>query len=278
MNAWPLLHVGVFASVVMVIGWLWQRRSGNAGPVDVLWAGCLAVAAPYCAWMSDGAVLPRVLVAVLGGVWGARLALHLGVRVFGDPHEDGRYRALRAHWNGSQSKFLGFFLAQAVVVVLFAVPFLAAASNPTPDWSLSTTIAIAVWLIAVGGEALADRQLSAHKANPANRGKTCRTGLWRYSRHPNYFFEFVHWFAYLALAVGAGPWPVALCALGPVVMFVFLYRFTGIPYTEQQALRSRGEDYAQYQRSTSAFFPLPLRPELPGELHVYRYRPALHAA
>ncbi|WP_258526745.1 DUF1295 domain-containing protein, partial [Xanthomonas oryzae] len=60
MNAWPLLHVGVFASVVMVIGWRWQRRSGNAGPVDVLWAGCLALAAPYCAWMSEGAVLPRV--------------------------------------------------------------------------------------------------------------------------------------------------------------------------------------------------------------------------
>ncbi|RBH34993.1 DUF1295 domain-containing protein, partial [Xanthomonas oryzae] len=164
---------------------------------------------------------------------------------------------LRAHWNGSQRKFLGFFLAQAMVVVLFAVPFLAAASNPRTGWSVWTSIAIAVWLIAVGGEALADRQLSAHKANPANGGKTCRTGLWRYSRHPNYFFEFVHWFAYLALAVGAGPWPVALCALGPVVMFVFLYRFTGIPYTEQQALRSRGEDYARYQRSTSAFFPLP---------------------
>ncbi|MEA9827783.1 DUF1295 domain-containing protein [Xanthomonas campestris pv. raphani] len=257
MTVWPLLHVGVFAAVVMVLGWLWQCRSGNAGPVDVLWAGCLAVAAPYCAWMSDGALLPRVLVAVLGGVWGARLAWHLGVRVFGDPHEDGRYRALREHWNGDQRKFLGFFLAQAVVVVLFSVPFLAAASNPNPAWSLWSSLAIVVWLIAVGGEALADRQLSAHKANPANRGKTCRTGLWRYSRHPNYFFEFVHWFAYLALAVGAGPWPVALCALGPVVMFVFLYRFTGIPYTEQQALRSRGEDYAQYQRSTSAFFPFP---------------------
>ncbi|MCF5930981.1 DUF1295 domain-containing protein, partial [Xanthomonas perforans] len=101
------------------------RRSGNPAPVDVSRAGCLAVPAPYCAWMSEGALLPRVLVAVLGGVWGARLALHLGVRVFGDPHEDGRYRALREHWNGSQSKILGFFLAQAGVVVLFAVPFLA---------------------------------------------------------------------------------------------------------------------------------------------------------
>lgn len=108
MTVWPLLHVGVFAAVVMVLGWLWQRRSGNAGPVDVLWAGCLAVAAPYCAWMSEGALLPRVLVAVLGGVWGARLAWHLGVRVFGDPHEDGRYRALREHWNGDQRKFWAF--------------------------------------------------------------------------------------------------------------------------------------------------------------------------
>ncbi|KAB7763838.1 DUF1295 domain-containing protein [Xanthomonas maliensis] len=257
MNAWPLLHVALFATVVMLIGWLWQCRSGNAGPVDVLWAGCLAVAAPYCAWMADGALLPRVLVGLLGGLWGARLALHLGRRVFGDEQEDGRYRALREHWNGDQRKFLGFFLAQAVVVVLFAVPFLAAASNPRDGWSTWTLLAIVVWLVAVAGEALADRQLAAHKADPANRGTTCRRGLWRYSRHPNYFFEFVHWFAYLALAVGAGPLPVALCALGPLVMFAFLYRFTGIPYTEQQALRSRGEDYARYQRCTSAFFPLP---------------------
>jgi steroid 5-alpha reductase family enzyme len=109
----------------------------------------------------------------------------------------------------------------------------------------------------VAGEALADRQLAAHRRDPANKGKTCRSGLWRYSRHPNYFFEFLHWFAYVFLAVGMGIGWIAASLIGPAVMLVFLYRVTGIPYTEAQALRSRGEDYAEYQRTTSPFLPLP---------------------
>ncbi|WP_058197235.1 DUF1295 domain-containing protein, partial [Xanthomonas translucens] len=181
------------------------------------------------------------------------------VRVFGDAHEDGRYRALREHWHGDQRRFLLFFLGQALVVVLFALPLSMAAHNPLPQWSMWTTLALATWLLAVGGESLADRQLAAFRAAPGNKGKTCRRGLWRYSRHPNYFFEFVHWFAYVFLAVGSGALWVGIAALGPLLMFAFLYRVTGIPYTEQQALRSRGQDYADYQRSTSAFFPLPPR-------------------
>ncbi len=259
MSAWPLLHVALFALAVMLAGWLWQCRSRNAGVVDVLWAGCLAAAAVYCAALADGATLPRMLVALMGGLWGARLALHLARRVFGDPHEDGRYRALREHWHDDPRWFLLFFLGQGAVVVLFAVPFWLAAHNPVPHWTPWTTLALVTWGVAVGGESLADRQLAAHRADPGNRGTTCRRGLWRYSRHPNYFFEFVHWFAYVALAVGSGPLPVALCALGPLLMFAFLYRVTGIPYTERQALRSRGADYADYQRRTSAFFPLPPR-------------------
>ncbi len=259
MNAWPLLHVGAFTALAMLAGWTWQRRSRNAGVVDVLWAACMALAALYCAWRGDGAALPRVLTAAMGGLWGARLAWHLGVRVFGDAHEDGRYRALREHWHGDQRRFLLFFLGQALVVVLFAVPLSIAAHNPLPHWSVWTTLALATWLLAVGGESLADRQLAAFRADPANKGKTCRRGLWRYSRHPNYFFEFVHWFAYVFLAVGGAALWVGVAALGPLLMFAFLYRVTGIPYTEQQALRSRGQDYADYQRSTSAFFPLPPR-------------------
>jgi len=259
MNAWPLLHVGAFTALVMLAGWAWQRHSRNAGVVDVLWAACMALAAVYCAWRADGAALPRVLTAAMGGLWGARLAWHLGVRVFGDTHEDGRYRALREHWHGDQRRFLLFFLGQALVVVLFALPLSIAAHNPLPQWSVWTTLALATWLLAVGGESLADRQLAAFRADPGNKGKTCRRGLWRYSRHPNYFFEFVHWFAYVFLAVGSGTLWVGIAALGPLLMFAFLYRVTGIPYTEQQALRSRGQDYADYQRSTSAFFPLPPR-------------------
>ena len=104
-------------------------------------------------------------------------------------------------------------------------------------------MAATVWLVSVGGESLADAQLARFRANPANRGKTCRSGLWRYSRHPNYFFEWLHWFAYVLLAAGS---PLHWLAWsGPVVMYVFLRWISGIPWTEQQALRSRGEDYAR---------------------------------
>ena len=117
--------------------------------------------------------------------------------------------------------------------------------------------AIAVWLVAVGGEWLADRQLAAFRAAPANRGQVCRDGLWAWSRHPNYFFEWLHWFAYVLLAANGGAWAWSL--LGPVVMLAFLYRVSGIPWTEANALRSRPEAYARYQREVSPFIPWPPR-------------------
>jgi steroid 5-alpha reductase family enzyme len=140
---------------------------------------------------------------------------------------------------------------------LFALPLLAAASNPGDSVTAWTVAAIAIWLVSVAGESIADRQLAAWVSNPANKGRTCRRGLWAWSRHPNYFFEAQHWFAYAFLAVGA---PMAWLAFtGPLLMFGFLYRVTGIPYTEAQSLRSRGDDYRAYQREVSAFLPWPPR-------------------
>lgn len=258
MDAWPLLWVLIGAGVMMVLGWAWQRGSANAGIVDVLWSAGMAGGAVFYALVLPGATLPRVLVALLGGLWGARLSLHLARRVFSEA-EDGRYRALRERWNGHQGKFLAFFLAQAMFVVFFSIPFWIAAHNPAADWTRWTTLAVAVWLVAVVGESVADRQLAAHRTNLANKGKTCRSGLWRYSRHPNYFFEWLHWFTYVFLSIGLGVGWTALSLIGPALMLAFLYRVTGIPYTEAQALRSRGADYAEYQRTTSAFIPLPPR-------------------
>jgi len=255
-NAWPLLWVALAAAAVMTCGWLWQKRSGNAGVVDVLWSAGMAATAVFYAAVLPGSGLSRLLVALFGGLWGARLAIHLGRRVFSE-EEDGRYANLRRLWNGNQRNFLLFFLAQALFVLLFSLPFWIAAHNPASAWTLWTTLALLVWLTAVLGEGIADRQLAAHRRDPANRGKTCRSGLWRYSRHPNYFFEWLHWFAYVFLGIGLGAGWVALSLIGPALMLAFLYRVTGIPYTEAQALRSRGQDYADYQRTTSPFIPLP---------------------
>jgi steroid 5-alpha reductase family enzyme len=114
-------------------------------------------------------------------------------------------------------------------------------------------------LVAVAGEAIADRQLQRFRENPANRGQVCQTGLWRYSRHPNYFCEWLHWWAYVACS---GLRPVTLWGLlGPLAMWWFLNRVTGIPPTEAQSLKSRGEAYRRYQQTTSRFFPWPPRAE-----------------
>jgi len=121
------------------------------------------------------------------------------------------------------------------------------------QWGWCDLLGFLLWVIAICGESLADRQLDAFKANPANRGKVCESGLWYYSRHPNYFFEWLIWVAFFLFALPA-PWGWATI-VAPALMLFFLLRVTGIPYTEQQSLRSRGAAYRQYQRSTSAFVP-----------------------
>lgn len=253
MNMWKSLGVlWLAAALVMTAGWSWQRRRSNAGIVDVLWAAGLGSAAVLLGLGGEGALLPRALVAATGGFWGARLALHLWKRVSREP-EDGRYRYLRAHWQGSQLKFFGFFQFQALLIVLFALPFAAVARNRTGTFTPWMAIGLTLWVVSLLGESVADAQLRRFRADPANRGHTCDRGLWRFSRHPNYFFEWLHWWTYVGLAVGSAvAW---LSGVGPVLMYVFLRWVSGVPFTEAQALRTRGEEYRRYQKQTSVFFP-----------------------
>lgn len=247
-----LLLVWLVSAAVQAGGWIWQWPRRNAGIVDVLWAALVGLASVLVAWLGPGAALPRTLLALCGGAWGLRLAWHLWRRVRGKP-EDGRYAQLRRHWHGDQRKWFAFFQAQALLVVLFALPFVAVASNTVAGWTPWLALGLVVWFASVAGEAIADAQLARFRADPAHRGRTCRTGLWARSRHPNYFFEWLHWCAYVCFAVGSPLWWLA--PAGPVLMYAFVRWISGVPWTEAQALRTRGDDYRAYQREVPMLFP-----------------------
>lgn len=236
-------------SGLMCVLWLLHFPMRNASIVDPGWAAGMAILALIYGFLGDGYWPRSALMMAMGAIWGSRLCLYLLMRVLGHP-EEGRYVEIRRKWGSNIGfKFLLFFEGQAALCVLLAIPFYIAARNAEPQLSALELIAVAIWLIAVAGESLADAQLAAFKRNPANKGKTCRAGLWNYSRHPNYFFE---WLVWVAFAVFAHHWTALL---SPALMLYFLLRVTGIPATEAQALRTKGDDYRDYQQRTSMFVP-----------------------
>lgn len=243
-------------ALTMALAWLRQRSTRDATSVDVVWTVNLGLLALLYAALGDGAGPRRILLAVLVGAWCARLSLHLlRTRVLVADHgEDKRYAELREAWGErAQPRFFWLYQAQALLDALLSLPFLLVAMDGDAALGWLEGAAALVLAASVVGESVADSQLAAFKADPANRGRTCRSGLWRYSRHPNYFFEWLAWCAFALLALGA-PWGwLGLSA--PLLMLFLLLKVTGVPPAESQALRSRGDDYRAYQRTTSAFFP-----------------------
>lgn len=254
MNA-PLFTAGgiVLAAAVMSTLWFVQRRTRNAGIVDVGWAASIAALAVLYSIFGQSPLPFRVVGGAMGLLWGARLAWHLHRRGHGRP-EDGRYRKLREKWGDEfQQKLFFFYQIQAVTVGFFAAPFAVIANAPALSWSVIHVMGIALWLIGWIGESIADAQLRAFKMRHADPAAVCKDGLWRYSRHPNYFFEWLVWCGVALYALPApGGWAALLC---PLAMLFLLLRGTGIPATEQYALSVKGEAYRRYQRETSAFIP-----------------------
>ena len=256
MSGPALVALGLgLAAALMAAAFLLAVRIRNFSIVDIAWSAAFAPTVLLYATLSQGYAPRRALIAAMVTAWSLRLAGHLHARIASlHPEEEGRYVELRRLWaTHLHRRFLLFFQAQGALVALLSLPFLLACLDRRPALGAFEAAGCALFVFAIAGEALADRQLAAFKADPGNRGRTCRAGLWRYSRHPNYFFEWLVWVAYAVFA-RPSPWGWT-SAYAPLLMLFFLFRVTGIPMAEEQALRSRGDDYREYQRTTSAFFP-----------------------
>jgi steroid 5-alpha reductase family enzyme len=253
-----ILLFGVGSSalfLIFTITWAIQLRTNNAAIVDSVWSASFPLLAMIYFFITDGFETRKVLMLVMVLVWGFRLATYLLIRTLGHP-EDVRYTALRKQWGARQNiLMLRFFYFQAVLALLLSIPFALTMLNGSRKIKWIEWIGAAIWLVAVNGESIADYQLRKFKSNPANKGKICGAGLWKYSRHPNYFFEWLVWVSYFVFALGS-PWGW-LSIICPLSILYFLLKVTGIPYTEAQMIKSRGQSFIDYQKSTSSFVPLP---------------------
>jgi steroid 5-alpha reductase family enzyme len=255
-----LVCITVALSLVMSGAWLVWRLTSNAGWIDTVWTFGLggicviAILLPLADWTSR-----RWLVALLISGWAMRLGAHIATRTAGIT-DDPRYAKLVRDWGeDAQLEMFALLQKQALVSVPLAMSVLLAAFNPVPGLRVQDMLGVLVFLIGVAGAATADSQLRAFRRDSAKQGKVCDTGLWRFSRHPNYFFECIGWAAYPLLAIDLGGiHPFGFAALaGPACISWLLVYISGIPPLEEHMLQKHGDAFRRYQVRTSRLFPLP---------------------
>jgi steroid 5-alpha reductase family enzyme len=255
-----LAGIAVSLSVLMTIAWAVQQRTGNSGWVDTIWTFAVGLVGAGSALWPIGGAAPNArqwLVAALVAIWSLRLGLHIAARSAGIT-DDPRYAAFASEWGVDSPRRMFIFLQnQGFGSIPLVLAIFLAARFPDPALRLQDMLGALILLAGIAGEALADAQLKRFRLDPANKGRVCDAGLWRWSRHPNYFFEWFGWLAYPVIAIAPDyGWGWA-SLLAPAFMYWILVHVTGIPPLEQQMLRSRGERYRDYQSRTSAFFPRP---------------------
>ncbi|MGC4020812.1 MAG: DUF1295 domain-containing protein [Cyclobacteriaceae bacterium] len=257
-NFIPLFEYGgATLLIVFAATWLIQLRTKNAAIVDSVWAVSFPLLALIYCTQSNTFEFRKGILLVMVLVWGMRLAAYLFVRTI-NHKEDVRYTELRNKWGKHQNiLMLRFYLVQALLALILSYPFAIVMVSPQKEMNSIEWFSFIIWIVAVVGESLADAQLKNFKSNPANKGKICQDGLWNYSRHPNYFFEWLVWVSYFLFAVTVPFGWISI--ISPMLILYFLLKVTGIPYTEQQMIKSRGQDFIEYQKNTSSFFPLPKR-------------------
>jgi steroid 5-alpha reductase family enzyme len=248
------LTVGAIILALVTLLWLASLALKDSSIVDIFWGSGFVMAAWAAFFLEPGQALPRHwLLCGLVSLWGLRLALHILWRNWGKP-EDYRYQAWRkeagqAWWWRS---FFKVFLLQGLLMWIIAAPLVAVLSSRQPEQLTWLDILAALaWLIGFFFEAAGDWQLARFKANPANKGKVLREGVWRFSRHPNYFGDALQWWAYYLLALAAGAW---WTVFSPLLMTILLLRISGAALLEKSLVENK-PGYAEYVQSTSQFIP-----------------------
>ncbi len=247
--------------LVFLVSWGFARRCDNYSLVDVVWAFGIGLTAWF--WLIPSEWHAKQWVAaVMVSLWSLRLGWHLQKRIrHHHPQEDARYIKLREVWKDREvSAFFWFFQAQAGSVVLLALPFLFIARDADHPWGMWESVGLTLSLVGIAGEGWADAQMAAFKKTNGDSKAVCQSGLWYYSRHPNYFFEAVIWSGFYIFACGS-EWGWATLH-APAMIVYLLLRVTGIPPTEAAAVLRKGDAYRNYQKSTSAFIPWPPRQKI----------------
>jgi steroid 5-alpha reductase family enzyme len=244
----------VVLCVFMTLVWALSRIINNSGVVDLAWALGFSLIAIIYASVCQIQTLRQWAITAMMVIWSLRLAWHLGIRFCRwYPHEDPRYTALEGKLGKfADEKMLLVFLWQGVVLTLMTAPLAVVVTDPNRNVGMLQFLSFVLWLTALIGESIADAQLNRYVANPENKGKTCQLGLWKYSRHPNYFFEWLGSVAFFIFAADSpfGIWTI-VC---PILMLHLLLNVTGVKPAEEHSQESRA-DYKEYQRQTSAFVP-----------------------
>ncbi len=258
MAFWEIYLLG-FAVVMACLTalWLLSLVIKDTSIVDIFWGSGFVIAALVYFGFSDGYPGRKWLTLILVAIWGLRLTLHLARRNLGKG-EDFRYRSWRRQ-HGARWwwwSFFQVFLLQGVFLWIVSLPLLGAQFSAQPaSFTLLDGLAVLLWSVGFFFEAVGDYQLARFKADPANEGKVLDSGLWRYTRHPNYFGDAVQWWAFYLLALAAGAW---WAIISPVLMTFLLMRVSGVTLLEH-SLKKRKPAYQDYIERTSAFFPMPPR-------------------
>ena len=249
-------------AVCMSIAWMAWRRTGNAGWIDTSWTFAVGLVAAVAAlWPLGANEWPQRqwLVAALVAGWALRLGTHIARRTF-LAADDPRYAALVREWGvNAPRRMFAFVQIQAIAAIPLLATIFVAAHTPGGALGVSDWLGAALLVIAIVGEAVADAQLRKFTTDPRNKNLVCDRGLWSWSRHPNYFFQWLGWLAYPIISlVSIAIYPWALITLsGAACMYWLLVRVSGIPPLESHMARSRGAAFRDYQSRTNAFFPWP---------------------